>query len=85
MSLLHAKPVQHKYPFVFATTDCSTGTPSGLTVHLRRGQCWTADDEVVTSHEHDGLFSDEPTMLCRSTPDPSRVVDPLDGLLHESR
>jgi hypothetical protein len=32
------KPVQHKYPFVFAAADCGTGTRDGLTVHLRKGQ-----------------------------------------------
>jgi hypothetical protein len=71
MPLLH-KPVQHKYPFVFATGDVATGTPDGLTVHLRRNQCWAADDPVVKAHEHDGLFSDDPPELIRSTPDVAR-------------
>jgi hypothetical protein len=68
MPLLHSKPVVHKYPFVFATANVGTGTRDGLTVHLQLGQCWAADDPVVTEHEHDGLFADEPPILCRSTP-----------------
>jgi hypothetical protein len=71
------KPVQHKYPFVFAAADCGTGTRDGLTVHLRRGQVWAADDPIVVEHEGQGLFVDEPPadMLCRSTPDPARLEE----------
>jgi hypothetical protein len=68
MPLLHSKPVQHKYPFVFATGNVSTGLRSGLVVHLQLGQTWSADDPVVTEHEGTGLFSDEPLVLCRTTP-----------------
>jgi len=67
MPLLH-KPVVHKHPYVFATADCSTGTRDGLTVHLQLGQVWDATDPVVTEHEGTGLFSDEPLILCRTTP-----------------
>jgi hypothetical protein len=74
-----------KYPFVWATADVATGIKSGLTVHLRRLQCWSADDPVVQEHLHDGLFSEDPPELCRSTPDPARVVDLEDGLLHAPR
>ena len=71
MPLRSPKPVTHPYPFVFAAADCGTGTRDGLTVHLRRGQVWAADDPVVTEHEGQGLFVDEPPadMLCRTTPD----------------
>jgi hypothetical protein len=65
--LLH-KPVQHKYPFVWATGNVSTGLKSGLVVHLQLGQTWASDDPVVTEHEGTGLFADEPPILCRSTP-----------------
>ena len=67
MPLLH-KAVVHAHPYVFATGDCSTATRDGLTVHLQLGQVWAADDPVVLAHEHDGLFADEPSILCRSTP-----------------
>jgi hypothetical protein len=80
--LLRSKPVQHLYPFVFAVADVGTGTRDGLTVHLRRGQCWDATDPVVTEHENDGLFSDSPPELCSTRPDPSRIIDIEDGLLH---
>ncbi len=59
---------KHKYPFVFASSNCSAATAEGLTVHLQVGQCWAADDPIVVAHEHDGLFADEPPLLCRSTP-----------------
>jgi hypothetical protein len=70
---------------VFCIVDCATGLADGLTLHLRRGQVWAADDAAVTEHWADGLFADEPAELCRSTPDPSRVVDLEDGLLHAPR
>jgi hypothetical protein len=66
--LLHSKPVVHKYGFVFATSNCSTGLKSGLVLHLQLGQTWASDDPVVVEHEGTGLFSDEPVILCRSTP-----------------
>ena len=82
MPLLRNKPVTHPYPFVFCTSTCATGTRDGLTVHLYRNDVWAADDPVVLEHSHDGLFSDEPPQLIRSTPDPTRVEDPFDGTLH---
>jgi hypothetical protein len=69
---------------VFCVADVGTGIASGLSIHLRRGQCWAADDPVVTEHWDDGLFADEPPEVCRSTPDP-RIEDIHDGLLHQSR
>ncbi len=70
MPLLRPKPVEHKYGFVFCTSTCATGLANGLTVRLRRGDVWAADDPVVTEHEAMGLFIDEPDelMLIRSTP-----------------
>jgi hypothetical protein len=68
MPLLNRKPVTHKYPFVFATGNCSTGLKSGLVIHLQLGQTWDATDDVVVEHEGTGLFADEPPILCRSTP-----------------
>jgi hypothetical protein len=67
MPLLH-KPIVHKYPFVFATGNVSTGTRDGLVVHLQLMQVWSADDPVVVEHEGSGLFSDDPPLLCRTTP-----------------
>jgi hypothetical protein len=67
------KPVTHPYPFVFCTSTCATGTRDGLTVHLYRNDVWASDDPVVLEHSHDGLFSDEPPQLIRSTPDPERL------------
>ena len=73
MPLRSPKPVVHPRPYVFAAADCGTGTRDGLTVHLRRGQVWAADDPVVTEHEGQGLLVDEPPELCRTTPDPERL------------
>jgi hypothetical protein len=67
MPLLKSKPVTHKYPFVFATSNVSTGTRDGLVVPLQLMQVWSADDPVVTEHEGTGLFSDDPPLLCRTT------------------
>jgi hypothetical protein len=39
-----------------------------LVIHLQLGQTWASDDDVVVEHEGTGLFSDEPVVLCRSTP-----------------
>jgi hypothetical protein len=58
---------------VFATADCGTGLSNGLSLHLRRGQVWAADDPLVIEKEGQGLFSDEPPELCRTTPDPARL------------
>ena len=71
------KPVTHLYPFVFCTSTCATGTRDGLTVRLYRGSVWASDDPVVTEHEGQGLFVDEPPadMLCRTTPDPARLEE----------
>jgi hypothetical protein len=68
MPLLKSRPVQHKYPFVFATSNVSTGTRDGLVVHLQLMQCWDATDPVVVEHEGSGLFADEPPLLCRTSP-----------------
>jgi hypothetical protein len=68
MPLLRKPAVQHKFPFVWATSNCSTGLKSGLVIHLQLGQTWASDDPVVTEHEGTGLFADEPPILCRSTP-----------------
>jgi hypothetical protein len=75
MQLRTSKPVQHKYPFVFAAATCGTGLANGLNVHLFKGSVWAASDPVVTEHEGQGLFVDEPPedMLCRTTPDPARL------------
>ena len=69
------KPVVHPRPYVFATADCGTGLANGLTVHLRRGQVWAADDPLVIEKAGQGLFSDEPPELCRTTPDPVRLEE----------
>jgi hypothetical protein len=66
MSPLRTKSITHPFPFVFAASTCGIGLASGLTLHLQRGQVWDASDAVVK--EHEGLFSDEPLELCRSTP-----------------
>src|ERR1019366_3780576 len=66
------KPVVHPRPYVFATADCGTGLANGLSVHLRRGQVWASDDPLVIEKEGQGLFSDEPPELCRTTPDVAR-------------
>jgi hypothetical protein len=80
---LRTKPVVHAHPFVFSLQDCGTGLQNGLSVHLRRYQVWAADDPIV--QEHPELFGDFPPEVCRTTPDPSRVIDLEDGRLHESR
>ena len=44
--------------FVFATASCGTATADGLTVNLREGDVWAADDPLVLARP--GLFSTEP-------------------------
>ena len=66
MPLLHSKPIVHPNAYVFCTSTCGVGISGGMTLHLQRGQVWLATDAVVK--EHEGLFSDEPLELCRSTP-----------------
>ena len=71
MPLRSPKPVVHPRTFVFAAADVGTGLANGLSVHLRRGQVWAADDPLVIEKDGQGLFVDEPPadMLCRTTPD----------------
>jgi hypothetical protein len=52
---------------VFATGNCSAVTRDGITVHLQLGQVWAADDPICLAHQDDGLFADEPPLLCRTT------------------
>lgn len=42
---------------VYAAANCGTETAEGLTVNLRRGDCWAADDPFVLSHP--SLFQEE--------------------------
>jgi hypothetical protein len=81
--LLRTKPIVHPHKFVFSIFTGSTGLANGLTVRLQVNQCWDATDEIVQQHPE--LFSDEPLQMMSTRPDPSRVVDPEDGLLHASR
>lgn len=43
---------------VYATADCGTATAEGLSVNLREGDVWAADDPLVKLRP--GLFSETP-------------------------
>jgi hypothetical protein len=56
-------------PFVFAASTCATALSSGLHVHLFAGECWDSSDPIVL--ERPDLFTDDPPVLHRTTPDPA--------------
>lgn len=52
-----ARTKQSTIAVVFAAATCGTETDDGLTVNLRAGDCWAADDPFVLGHP--GLFQEE--------------------------
>jgi hypothetical protein len=44
--------------YVYVSGTCGTATPDGLTVDLREGDVWAADDPLVLARP--GLFSETP-------------------------
>jgi hypothetical protein len=52
---------------------------------MRVGDIFASDDPAVIEHPDFFLAEPPPELWIRTTPDPAGPVDPLDGLLRESR
>lgn len=61
------KTTSPKPVYVYATANCGTTTGDGLSVNLREGDVWAADDPLVKLRP--GLFSETPP-----APFPRRTV-----------
>ena len=85
MPLLRTKTVTWPHPYCFAAWTGSSGLANGLTFRMRVGDIFASDDPAVIEHPDFFLAEPPPELWIRTTPDPAGPVDPLDGLLRESR